>query len=404
MCGPGPVPDALVAALPELHTWTLRPSEEKLGDLPNKPAVLLFIDEQQRPVQLLTTQQLKRFAWSRLSEPDEARRGRADLAAVVRGLRYRLVHCPFEARWRYWQLARRLHPDEYRKMIGFGRAWFLHIDLNDDLPEPRVTERVWERPGSFVGPWPTHKACNEALDGLRDLFELCRYPEQVRKAPHGTRCAYAEMGRCDAPCDGSASLAAYHARCAAAWRFASGAVQPWLDDAERRMRDAAAALQFELAGQIKQQRAFVDRWQKQWRGVVAPADEMRYFLAIPIARRQASKLFVFRTGSLYDGPVIQHRHLAERGPAWVTDVMGPPPPPCSPEERMEQTWLLSHFLFNREARASCVVRLPAAPGVAALKEEVRQQAETLQWGVRVAQSAPAREDAQASPREDDAPA
>ncbi|MBU0717091.1 MAG: hypothetical protein KJ749_02490, partial [Planctomycetes bacterium] len=91
--------DLITPALPDVHTWTGRPGADEFAGLPGGPAVLLFVDEHGTPVQLLTTQQLRRFVTSRLSEPEDVRRGRTDLAEVVRGVRWRRVHCQFEARW-----------------------------------------------------------------------------------------------------------------------------------------------------------------------------------------------------------------------------------------------------------------------------------------------------------------
>lgn len=340
----------LAAALPEVLAWTDRPTGETLAPLPKRPAVLLLIADDGVPVQLLTTQALQRVVTARLLPPDDenARRGKADLGAVVRGVRWRQVECPFEARWWYWQLARHLYPTEYRDLVGFGPAWFLNVDWSQPIPEVRVTERIWRHTGAFIGPWPARSQCQEALEGLWDLFDLCRHPEQVRRAPQGERCAYAEMGRCDAPCDGSAELQPYRTRCQAAWAFAAGAQDEWLTQAQIRMRAAAAAQQFEEAGRIKRQREFAQRWQRQWSSHARPADDWVGLLVLPVARRKASKLFLFRRGELLDGPVLPNRKLAAAGTDWAVATMSQPPVELDPDVRMEQTWLCAH-LFGRTA-------------------------------------------------------
>ena len=349
----------LATALPESHSWPDRPDAAALAPLPNAPAVLLLVDGAGAPVQLLTTQQLRRFLLVRLGEPVEARRGRADLAAVVRGVRWRVVACPFEARWWYWQMARALHPREHRKLVSFGPAWFLHVDWTQAIPELRVTERVWELPGAFVGPWPSRSDGQKALEGLWDLFDLCRHPEQVRRAPRGQRCAYAEMGRCDAPCDGSASLAAYVARCRSAWDFATQGPAAWLADAAERMRAAAAAQRFEHAGQIKQQVRFAQHWQAAWAPHVRPAEALCALLVLPVTRRKAWLLMLLRHGHLQAGPIVPARKFPAAAVAWLQASWAEPPRPATPTERMEQTWLVAHLLFGREAASTLVYWLPA---------------------------------------------
>lgn len=346
------------AALPERHTWDGVPTPEGLAPLPTGPAVLLFVDAEQRPVQLLTTQQLRRFATVRLQTPDETPRGRADLAEVVRGVWWRPVTCPFEARWRYYRLARVLYPQALRDLMGFGPTWFLHVDWAQPVPELRVTEQVWMTAGEWLGPWPTRAACQQALDGLRDLFELCRYPDEVRRAPRGQRCAYADMGRCDAPCDGSAAMSRYVARCATAWRFAEGAITSWIEDAQVRMQAAARAQRYESAGQIKQQITFAQRWQKEWTPQVQLATRFNCFLLLPVTRRRAWKPFLFRAGALRDGPVIATRRLGSEGPKWLSESLALNAEEPDPELRRDQTWLVAHLLAHRDAESALQFALP----------------------------------------------
>ncbi len=347
-------------ALPEIHTWSDRPTTDDLAPLPGCPAVFLFVDEAGTPIQLLTTQQLKRVVVSRLSEPQESRRGRTDLAAVARGVRWRQVYSPFEARWWYYRLARVMHAREYRKLVSFSPAWFLHVDWTRPVPELRVTERIWYLAGDFIGPWPTHKSCQQALEGLWDLFDLCRYPEQVRKAPGGTPCAYADMGRCDAPCDGSLPLEVYIERSRAAWRFAEGDIASWLQSATERMKQAAAQQHYELAGQLKQQLDFARMWRERWSPTVHQSEHLNLLLIVPATRRKAWKLFLFRQGHLTDGPLLSDRKLAQQTPAWLSEQLKQPPDELDNIVRMEQTWLVAHFLQHKEARVAIVEVLPDA--------------------------------------------
>jgi DNA polymerase-3 subunit epsilon len=354
------VKQVAAAALPSRHSWTGRPQADDLAPLPGCPAVLLFVDQADTPIQLLTTQQLKRIVVSRLSEPAEARRGRTDLAAVTRAVRWRQVHSPFEARWWYYRLARVMHPNEYRKLVSFGPAWFLHVDWARPVPELRVTERIWCLEGEFVGPWPSHKSCQQALEGLWDLFDLCRYPEQIRKAPGGTRCAYADMGRCDAPCDGSVPLERYIERSRSAWQFARGNITSWMQSATEHMKQAAARQCYELAGQLKQQLDFAGTWRRRWSSTVRRAEHLNLLLALPATRRKAWKLFLFRQGHLTDGPLLSDRKLPTETPPWLAEQLKQPPSQLDPVVRMEQTWLLAHLLQHKEARTALIEDLPDA--------------------------------------------
>lgn len=346
-------------ALPESLTWAGALPETQLAALPARPAVYLLLTRAHLPVQLAATQDLRRAVRARLLDTGGTRPGRTDLTEIVEGVRWRGVHSAFEGSWWYYRLARRMYPKRYRRMISFGPAWFLNVDWEQPIPDIRVTERVWNVPGECVGPWLTHDMCCQALDWLRDLFDLCREPEQVQRTPRGRRCAYADMDRCDAPCDGSAPLEAYIQRCRAAWAFVLGEVRPWIDAAKQRMKAAAEAQRFEEAGQLKRQLARAWKWHDNFRPYICPAEAFNHLLALPVPRRRAWRLFLFWQGDLVDGPVVSERRLPAEAPAWLAEALARRPEPAAAQIRMEQTWLVAHFLRSRSGDAALVERLPS---------------------------------------------
>jgi DNA polymerase-3 subunit epsilon len=348
---------AILASLPEETLWDGRPTPESIAQLPGCPAVYLLLASKRVPVQLATTQHLRRLAISRLADAEHAHATRADLAEVVRGIRWRAVHSAFEGRWWYYRLARELYPKRYRQLISFGPVWFLNVDWAQPVPELKVTDQVWRAPGESIGPWLTHDQCTKTLQGLWDLFELCRYPEQVRRAPGGERCAYAEMGRCDAPCDGSVPIGQYVERCRQAWTFAHGETRPWIDDAKARMKSAAREQRFEEAGLLKRQIAWAWRWHDHVRAHARPVSSLNYLLLIPVTRRRAWKPFLFWQGALANGPVLPDRTAAVDALSWLREQFSMDVAEIDPQVRTEQTWLLTHFLHSKAGAASVARRL-----------------------------------------------
>jgi len=368
------LPPFVCEALPECFTWNSLADEAVLRGLPPAPALLLLIDAEQRPVLLATTQHLRRFVTGRLAVADQAPRPRADLRQIVRGVRWRTVASPLEGRWWHYRVARVLYPDRYREMLAFGPAWFLHLDARQRVPQIRVSNRIWCTGGQFVGPWPTRREAQETLDGLCDLFDLCRYPEQVQRTPHGTRCAYYDMGRCDAPCDGTALLEPYVERCRQAWAFVCGRMAPWIEAAETRMRAAAREQRYEEAARLKQQIDLVRRWQREWPGRIRLAEQWNDLLALPVGRRRAWKLLLFRQGDLLDGPVLRERDLPGQAAEWARQQMQAETGHSDATVRMEQTWMVAHFAARNEAARAVVVPL----GATAITQEVaRRLEETL---------------------------
>jgi excinuclease UvrABC nuclease subunit len=350
--------EQIVALLPEFTSWSGRPSAESLSALPGGPAVFLFVDGDARPIQLLTAQQCRKVALARLAQRSEEKTTRADVGEIARGVHWRSVHSPFEARWWHYRTARLVHPGNYRKLIGFPPAWFLHVDWDERVPDLRIVDSLWARPGRYLGPFPARAEAQAAWDLVCDVFDLCRYPAEVRKAPEGQRCAYAEMGRCDAPCDGSVPMARYEARCREAWAFLCDAGRTWLDEAPRRMASAAAELQFELAGQLKGQIDAVRRMTQRWSPYICGPDEMAYLLVVSVSRRKKWKPFLFCRGGLYDAEMAPARKLGEAIASLPAVMRERPPESLDSVTRDEQTWLVAHYLNHRESRAAAVEHCP----------------------------------------------
>lgn len=366
-----PLEDSPLAALTESHRWEDRPSAETLKHLPNSPAVYLLVAVRDAPVQLGTTQQLRRLVISRLVASDDATAPRADLGEIVRAVLYRPVSSAFEGTWWYYRLARELHPREYRKLIGFGPTSFLHVNFADRLPEIRVTDQIWRSEGEYLGPFSSQRGAQQALEMLWDLFDLCRHPEQFRKSPGGSRCAYADMGRCDAPCDGAVAPEAMIGRTRSAWQLACGGADHWIDHATARMKQLAAAQQFEKAAQIKQQLASAKAWQSTIAPRVMRDADMRFLIAVPAARRAAWKFFSFCRGDVADGPLIATRKLDRELPPYLTTILTVASPAATDQVmRMEQTWLVSRLLEPAAKPSAIITRVRSDSTASSLSESV----------------------------------
>jgi hypothetical protein len=137
------------------------------------------------------------------------------------------------------------------------------------------------------------------------------------------------------------------------------------------MQAAAVGQEYERAGLIKRQIAFAEKWRKHWSRFVRRDHELVDLLAIPVTRRRAHKLFLSRRGYLTDGPVILDRKLGTEGPTWVVGALAREPEVLDATVRMEQTWLVAHFMHHKEAETAIRVPLPGGDLPVALDEMLR---------------------------------
>ena len=61
----------------------------------------------------------------------------------------------------------------------------------------------------LLGPVEDKNVAGKLIEDIADWFDLCRYYHILVESPNAKACAYKEMGKCPAPCDGSISMPQY---------------------------------------------------------------------------------------------------------------------------------------------------------------------------------------------------
>jgi excinuclease UvrABC nuclease subunit len=266
--------------------------------VPAKWVVYLLADEHDQPVQLLCVKNLRYSLKRRLGGQETiGPTKRVNYRDLVRHVHWRRVDSAFEADWLYYEAARRVFPQSYQGMVGFRPAWFIHVDPDAVFPRYVKTTDLTRRPGELIGPVEDKHAAGKLIQWVEDWFDLCRYHNILLQAPHGIACAYKEMGKCPAPCDGSISMQQY--RRLVEWS-ARTLVDPseFLRDQTRRMQQAAADLRFETAGKIK---AFIEQVSQLGKGPfrhVARLADFQYLSLQRGPRSGTAKVFLITPGRI----------------------------------------------------------------------------------------------------------
>jgi hypothetical protein len=248
---------------------------------PARWVVYLLADEADRPVQLLCVKNLRYSLKRRLGGDEEIGPSRrVNYREIVRRIHWRRVDSAFEADWLYYEVARVLFPQTYQGMVGFRPAWFVHINPDAAFPRYTKTTDLARQTGSLFGPVADKHAAGKLLDLVEDAFDLCRYYHILAEAPNGRACAYKEMGKCPAPCDGSISMDQYRQLIQWSVRTLEEPAE-FVREQERRMQAAAAELRFETAGKIKQ---FAEQMKQLGKGAYRHVRPLRDFAFLSLQR------------------------------------------------------------------------------------------------------------------------
>ncbi|MGH7175769.1 MAG: hypothetical protein ACREJC_00185 [Tepidisphaeraceae bacterium] len=266
--------------------------------VPARWVVYLMADEDARPVQLLCVKNLRASLKRRLGGGEMVGpTRRVDYRQIVRRIHWRRVDSAFEADVVYLEAARKYFPTTYAGMVGFRPAWFVHVNPDSQFPRWTKTIDLSISTGELFGPLEDKHSAGSLIEELVDWFDLCRYYNVLTESPYGKACAYKEMGKCPAPCDGSISMDHYRHLTAMS---ASALIDPQslVREHTDRMRSASSALNFESAAKIK---AFVDSLSRLGKGPLRHVRRLRDFRHISVQRGPWSgtaKVFLITPGRI----------------------------------------------------------------------------------------------------------
>jgi len=190
-------------------------NEEFFAALPPHPGVCLIEprDPAGEPF-FIRTQDLRRRLLRLLGPPDPASK-RLNLREFANAIRYRLTASRFEQSFVYYQLARRLFPRRYNKMLRLRPPNLLKVNLASAYPRCYSTRRIptgssgEPSGGLYYGPFASRKSAEDFAERVLDLFKVRRCRIKIRRDPSFPGCIYSQMKMCLAPCFAGCSKEEY---------------------------------------------------------------------------------------------------------------------------------------------------------------------------------------------------
>lgn len=303
--------------------------------VPAKAAVALFLNRDGQPLQLICTKNLRAMLRRRLGSPDAeevAPAGkRVDYRSLVGEVAWRRVDSDFEMDIVYIEAARQAFPAQWRRLIPDRSAHFVAIELAHDHPDfIRISDPAASKGAAVFGPFPDKAKADRWIETARDAFDLCRYRTILAQAPDGRACAYKQMNKCPAPCDGTVEMGIYRngvSRAVQAIRSPAA----FIDELSAAMKQHAGRLEFEQAGKVKTRlTTFGQLAEGPYRGV-RPIEAFDFVSIQPGPRRNTAKIFVLTASALGEiaavtDPALTLDDLQDRlgrptpTSAWPSDV------------------------------------------------------------------------------------
>jgi excinuclease ABC subunit C len=330
---------------------------EQRKALPDGPGVYLFRDAKGKVIYVGKAKSLKKRVASHFSNP--VTRGAYEMVDAIESVEFVLVASEAEALLAEQNFIKQYRPRFNIRLRDDKSYPFIAISMEEDFPRVYFTRERHRRDRVYFGPYSNAKRVRGTLDllGKVFLFRSCQGPEPGRRS--GSPCLDYYIKRCGAPCVGYVTKEEYHEAIEGVVAFLSGRYREIERDLERRMKDAAAAHEYEQAAlernRLRAVRSLLER-QRVANEAIGTVD----VVAVAVDGTDANaQVFQIRDGVLSDRQSFYLENAVERDVGEVAeefvlqyygDQMAIPPQVIVQEEVAEREALSEALAQRRGAR------------------------------------------------------
>jgi DNA polymerase III subunit epsilon len=240
-----------VTSLEELATFSARISRAQVSKrylaarMPNAPGVYMFTGPRDEVLYVGKSRNLR----ARVRSYFTAAETRSRITEMI-GLATDVVPmaCPttLEAEVRELRLIAEHKPRYNRRSRFPERALWLTLTA-EAYPRLSLVREIRDDRTGYLGPFGSRRAAEQAMTALQEAFRIRQCSTRLSVRRHSPACALAEMGRCNAPCQGQESVEEYGNHVAAAERAMRFDIRPLLAAHIGRIESLSAAQRYEDA-------------------------------------------------------------------------------------------------------------------------------------------------------------
>jgi excinuclease ABC subunit C len=218
---------------------------EQRKALPDGPGVYLFRDAKGKVIYVGKAKSIRKRVASHFSNP--VTRGAYEMVDAIESIEFVLVASEAEALLAEQNFIKQYRPRFNIRLRDDKSYPFIAISMDEDFPRVYFTRERHRRDRAYFGPYSNAKRVRGTLDllGKVFLFRSCQGPEPGRRS--GSPCLDYYIKRCGAPCVGYVDKQEYREAIDGVVAFLSGRYREIERELERRMKDAAAAHEYEQA-------------------------------------------------------------------------------------------------------------------------------------------------------------
>ncbi|MEW6621891.1 MAG: excinuclease ABC subunit UvrC [Bacillota bacterium] len=229
--------------------------EDRLKRLPDKPGVYMMLSDEGKVIYVGKAASLRNRVRSYFRSNQNSPKAAA-LMLHVKDLDYIVTDNEVEALILECNLIKN-HRPKYNVFLKDDKTYpYIKITLDEEYPRIVTTRRIQKDGGKYYGPFTNVGSMHETVKLLRRLFPV-RTCKSIK--PQDRPCLNHHIKRCLAPCTGNISPNDYRTMVEQTIMFLEGKQEKVLETLQRKMREASENLEFERAGELRDQIMAVEK-------------------------------------------------------------------------------------------------------------------------------------------------
>ena len=276
---------------------TYRPAP---GEIPDSPGVYRFRDEHGRVIYVGKAKSLRSRLANYFQDVANLHPRTQSMVTTAASVQWTVVGTEVEALALEYSWIKEFDPRFNIKYRDDKSYPYLAVTLADEFPRVQVM-RGAKRPGTrYFGPYAHAWAIRETVDLLLRVFPVrtCSAGVFKRANQQGRPCLLGYIDKCSAPCVGRISPDDHRALAQDFCDFMAGDAAKFTRRLTQRMRDAAAELDFEQAGRLRDDIAALERAMERNAVVLADGTDADIFGLVGDELEAAVQVFHVRDGRI----------------------------------------------------------------------------------------------------------
>jgi excinuclease ABC subunit C len=225
---------------------------ERLSSLPTKPGVYLMKDAYGQVLYVGKAINLR----NRVRSYFHAANGQAPkvrrLVEHIADLEFIVTSSELEALILECSLIKKYRPRYNVRLKDDKRYPYIKITMQEDFPRIYTVRRMQNDGARYFGPYTSSRAVRQTLEFLHKLFPYLTCKRDITGKDRRA-CLYYHIGRCAGPCIGAISREEYRNLIEQVILFLQGKQERIVSDLQRKMEQAAQALNYESAAKLRDQ-------------------------------------------------------------------------------------------------------------------------------------------------------